>query len=93
MARMIQAGQNQRRKTTGEDRIPAIWRGEVTEVNEAGVWIIVPQHSGDERHGPVDQLEGLIFAPGDRVIVAMVQGRRDDPVIIGRVATSHTDPV
>lgn len=86
IGRATQAARKAQRMQTGEDRIPAAWRAEVTEITEEGAWVMVPRLTGDARHGPVDRLENLFLAVGDRVLVLMVEGRKDSPVVVGKLA-------
>lgn len=86
ISRTTRAARKARRSETGQDRVPTAWRAEVTEVTAAGAWLRIPRLTGDSRHGPVEQLEGLTLESGDRVLVVMLAGRKDEPVVVGRLA-------
>lgn len=70
-----------------------MWRARVLYVREvasesgvpAGVYVQVPRLTGDEIHGPLPWV-GSQPAEGDRVLVAAVEGRRDDLMIINPAA-------
>lgn len=84
--RITQSARRTRRTESGQDRVPSAWRAEVTEVTTAGAWLRIPRLTGESRHGPVEQLEGLTLEVGDRVLVVMLSGRKDEPVVVGRLA-------
>lgn len=53
----------------------------------AGSWRVrVPRiHGVAAELGPFEALEGLVLASGDRVVLAPVEGRADDLIIIGKL--------
>lgn len=83
-----------------------VWRGTVTRITDAGVFIRVARQTGHE-YGPVEIAEGLytaglttaldgmhahalqptdhLLAVGDSVLVAFLEGRDNDPVVITRL--------
>lgn len=69
------------RKASGQDAVPALWRGTVTEVRPDGIWCTVPHLAGVHPLGPMPTaVPGL--AVGARVIVAAIEGRKDDLIVL-----------
>lgn len=58
-------------------------RGFVTRVSGTQVFVVVPMASEWEL-GPVPWVGGP-YAPGDVVLVGMMEGRPDSPAILGRL--------
>lgn len=93
IGRVTRASRQASRLTTGEDRIPAVWRAWVVYVRDttaesgapAGVYVQVPRLTGDEIHGPLPWV-GSQPAEGGRVLVAAVEGRKSDLLIINPAA-------
>lgn len=63
-----------------------VWRGTVTRVDGDGTTHVqVPRLVGD-RSDPALVCEHVgVLATGDRVAVAFVEGRSDEPMVIGRL--------
>jgi hypothetical protein len=71
--------------------IVVVWRGVVTRVTTAGVWVLVPRLSGGIEFGPCTAVGGpTAYATDDQVLVTGVEGRRDDLAVLGR--TNPTTP-
>jgi len=66
--------------TTGAGAVEALWRGTVVEITAGGAWVRIPRLTGDDPVGPLPTVPEV--AAGDRVIVAAVEGRTDDLLIL-----------
>lgn len=72
---------NSPRRAGGQDTVPALWRGTVVEVTGAGFWCTVPHLAGVHPLGPMPSaVQGVQV--GSRVIVAAIEGRKDDLLIL-----------
>lgn len=70
-----------KKSSSGRGAIPSIWRGSLVEIyDEHFVAAVVPSLYGDEAVRVPCVVAGL--AVGDRVLVAAIEGRRDDLVVI-----------
>ncbi|MCQ9384458.1 hypothetical protein [Brevibacterium moorei] len=59
-------------------------RGTVKSVAGDRVWLLVPRWFQDEPVGPVQAVKGPEpYAEGQRVLVAAVDGSRDDLIVLG----------
>lgn len=85
LSEAARAGRDKARKAPGEDTVPAGWRGTVTEITDEGVWLAIPRLTDSLRHGPAEMLEGVDLAVGDRVLVVMVEGRIESPIVVGKL--------
>jgi hypothetical protein len=67
--------------SSGRGAIPSIWRGTISETYADGtVAVVVPSLYGDQAvRVPCVVAE---LAPGDRVLIAAIEGRRDDLIVI-----------
>ncbi|GAA1812323.1 hypothetical protein [Nesterenkonia flava] len=88
ISRATQAARQSRRTESGESRIPAVWRAQVSVVRDrdeddhrAGVYVVIPRLTGQAHHGPLPWV-GVAPSVGDRVLVAAVEGRKDDFIVI-----------
>lgn len=62
----------------------AVWRGVVTRVTPAGVWVTVPKLSLGTEFGPCPSIGGgASYSEGDKVALGTLEGRRDDLVVLG----------
>lgn len=62
-----------------------VWRGRVTRVVDGYPYVELPRLAAGYEYGPLEALVSVSsVAVGDRVLVAFVEGRADDPVIVGR---------
>ena len=92
ISRITQAGRRAQKADVIGDRVPAVWRGTVERVRDvdapsglrAGVYVIVPRLTGDEVHGPVPWV-GEQPAQDDQVLVAAIEGRMTDLIVLGRI--------
>jgi len=67
--------------SSGRGAIPSIWRGTIVEVYADGrVAAVVPSLYGDQAINMPCVVAGL--DAGDRVLLAAIEGRRDDLVVI-----------
>ena len=67
--------------SSGRGAIPSIWRGQVIETYTDGtVAAVVPSLYGDQAVRMPTVVAGL--TPGARVLVAAIEGRRDDLVVL-----------
>ena len=73
---------NSRRATpSGRGAVPSIWRGQLVEVYADGtVAAVVPSLYGDQALSMPCVVAGLVV--GDRVLIAAIEGRADDLVVI-----------
>lgn len=72
---------NPGRSNTGQGAIQALWRGTVSEVRGTSIWCTVPHLAGVHQLGPMPTaVPGLTV--GARVIVAAIEGRKDDLMIL-----------
>ncbi len=62
-----------------------VWLGTVTRVTTAGVWVQVPRLGDEFEFGPCPALLGTAYARGQAVAVAFVEGRADDPIVLGQL--------
>jgi hypothetical protein len=61
-----------------------IWRGVVTRVDDDGVWVHVPRLSPMIEFGPCPATPTpQAYTAGERVLVAPIEGRPDDLVVLG----------
>lgn len=75
---MLQAS---RPTTTGRAAIPSIWRGSIVETHAGGtVAVLIPNLLGDQAVRMPCVVAGL--APGDPVLIAAIEGRTDDLIVI-----------
>lgn len=70
------------RSTTGRGARPSIWRGRVASVSASTVWVHVHGLSDDDLRATNTLPQDLVA--GDRVIIAMIQGRVDALVILAK---------
>lgn len=69
------------RSASGQGAIPALWRGTVSEVRGTSIWCTVPHLAGPHQLGPMPTaVPGL--AVGARVIIAAIEGRKDDLMVL-----------
>jgi hypothetical protein len=67
--------------SSGRGAIPSIWRGSIAEIYGDGfVAALVPSLYGDQAVKVPCVVAGL--AVGDRVLLAAIEGRRDDLVVL-----------
>ena len=64
-----------------------IWYAVVTEVPDHRLKVKVPRLSGDMEYGPLYVVgeETDAYSVGDPVVVAFLEGRQDDLIVIGRI--------
>lgn len=67
---------------TGRGSHPSIWRGVVVNITANSVWVRVPTLAQDDLTA-TNTVPGDI-APGDRVIIAAVEGRVENLVIVAK---------
>lgn len=62
------------------------WRGRVTRFDVDGFpYVEIPRLAAGYEYGPVEALvASFSLGLGDRVLVVFLEGRQDDPVIVGR---------
>ena len=78
---LAQAMNTKARQPSGRGAIPSIWRGEIVEMYGDGrVAAVVPSLYGDQAVSMPCVVAGL--AVSDRVLIAAIEGRRDDLVVI-----------
>jgi hypothetical protein len=69
------------RSTSGRGAVPSIWRGVIVETYADGrVAALVPSLYEDQAMRMPCVVAGLVV--GDRVLIAAIEGRRDDLVVI-----------
>lgn len=74
-------GAGKKPSTSGRAAIPSIWRGTIVEVYDANrVAAVVPSLYGTEAVRMPCVVAGL--AVDDRVLIAAIEGRRDDLVVL-----------
>jgi hypothetical protein len=67
--------------SSGRGAIPSIWRGNIVEVySDQTVAALVPSLYGDQAHRMPCVVAGLVV--GDRCLVAAIEGRADDLIVI-----------
>lgn len=91
LSEAARAGRDKARKAPGEDTVPAIWRGTVTEITDEGAWLAIPRLTDSLRHGPAENVSGSSLSVDDRVLVSMVEGRKESPVIVGKFMGEEGD--
>lgn len=79
---------------TGRGAHPSVWRGHVVNITGQAVWVRVPTLAQDDLTA-TNTVPGDL-APGDRVIIAAVEGRVENLVVIAKENPSvpthlHTD--
>lgn len=75
------SGRDRRQASGGQNAVPALWRGTVAYVRAEGVFCTVPHLAGVHPLGPMPSaVPGLV--EGARVIVAAIEGRRDDLMVL-----------
>jgi hypothetical protein len=64
-----------------------VWNAVVTGVPDHRLKVRVPRLSGDMEYGPLYVIgqETDTFAVGDAVIVAFLEGKQDELIVIGRI--------
>ncbi|QKY78974.1 hypothetical protein Jinkies_26 [Arthrobacter phage Jinkies] len=68
------------RASSGRQQIPPIWRGTIVELyTDQTVAALVPSLYGDQAIPMPCVVAGL--AVGDRVLIAAIEGRRDDLIV------------
>lgn len=70
--------------------VSGIFRGRVERVVSDGVFVLVTKLGDTHSFGPCEAVEFPVaapLAPGHRVIVALLEGDPNRPVVIGRLAT------
>jgi hypothetical protein len=73
--------QQRRAAPTGRGAIPSIWRGTLVEAyDDQTVAALVPSLYGDQAMRMPCVVAGLVI--GDRVLVAAIEGRSDDLIVI-----------
>ena len=84
MAGALAQALNQKKPSpSGRGAIPSIWRGQVVEISADGmIGAVVPSLYGDDAVRVPTVVPGL--AIGDRVLLAAIEGRRDDLVVLTR---------
>ena len=66
---------------SGRGAVPSIWRGTIVETyTDHTVAALVPSLYGDQAVPMPCVVAGLV--PGDRVLIAAVEGRSDDLIVI-----------
>lgn len=81
MGALAQAMKAKPVSTSGRGAIPSIWRGSIVETYADGtVSALVPSLYGDQAVRMPTVVAGLV--PGARVLVAAIEGRRDDLVVL-----------
>lgn len=68
-----------------------VWRAVVTAVDGTSVFVRVPRLSGELEYGPLDMVlpnDAALPAVDDPVLVAFVEGRQDELVVLGVVKTT-----
>lgn len=81
MGAFAQALTGPRPSTSGRGAIPSIWRGSVAEIYTDGtVAALVPSLYGDQAVRMPCVVAAL--AVGDRVLIAAIEGRRDDLIVL-----------
>ena len=69
------------RASSGRQAIPSIWRGTIVEIYADGrVSAVVPSLFEDQAINMPCVVAGLVI--GDRVLVAAIEGRADDLIVI-----------
>jgi hypothetical protein len=63
----------------------SLQRAEVTRIKDGHPFIVIPRLTGELEYGPLEALEGVVLAQGDRVLIGFLEGRADDPAIIRRL--------
>ena len=67
--------------TSGRGAIPSIWRGEIVEVYADGrVAALIPSLYGDQAINMPCVVADM--TPGARVLIAAIEGRRDDLIVL-----------
>ena len=73
--------QTRRPAPGGRGAIPSIWRGEIVELYaDQTVAALIPSLYGDQAMRVPCVVAGLVA--GDRVLVAAIEGRSDDLIVI-----------
>lgn len=67
---------------TGRGAYPSIWRGHVVNVTANDVWVRIPTLAADDLTA-VNTIPGDL-TPGERVVIAAVEGRVDNLVILAK---------
>lgn len=81
MGALAQAMNSKSPSTSGRGAIPSIWRGVIVEIYGDGfVSALIPSLFGDQAKRMPCAVAGL--DAGDRVLLAAIEGRRDDLVVI-----------
>ena len=76
-----QALQQKRTASSGRGAIPSIWRGEIVELYTDGtVAAVIPSLYGDQAIRMPCVVADM--TPGARVLIAAIEGRRDDLVVL-----------
>lgn len=73
--------------STGFDRNSGIWRGIIERIDGANVYVRIPRLTGESVVGPIVAASRDVMTVGDRVMLGFLEGRVEDPVILGPVVT------
>lgn len=63
-----------------------VYRGQITRITTAGVFVIVPKLGAGVEYGPCSRLVGsggTFYQQGTQVLVATINGVPDDLVVLG----------
>lgn len=70
------------RSRTGRGAHPSLWQGIIVNVTASAVWVRVPQLAQDDI-AATNTIAGVL-APGDRVVVGLMEGRVDNLVVLAK---------
>lgn len=70
------------RSRTGRGAHPSLWLGVIVNITAASVWVRVPQLAQDDIQA-TNTIAGDL-APGDRVVVGLMEGRVDNIVVLAK---------